>query len=258
MKLKIISYNVNGIRSAMRRGLIEWLMVENPDIFLIQETKAQPHQIDLDDFTKMGYHGYFHSAQKNGYSGVAIFSKLKPDNIISGCEIGKYDLEGRILRIDIGDISILNTYFPSGSSGDLRQEFKFEFLKDFYIYIHNLMKTRSKLVISGDYNICHKPIDIHNPVSNKNSSGFLPEEREWISSFLELGFVDSYRHFHEEGGTYTWWTYRFNARSKNLGWRIDYQMVSADLASNMTKANILSDAVHSDHCPVLLELYLPD
>lgn len=242
----------------MRRGLIEWLENENPDVFLIQETKAQPHQIDLDGFIRLGYHGYFHSAHKNGYSGVAIFSKLKPDNIISGCEIEKYDLEGRILRIDLGELSILNTYFPSGSSGDLRQEFKFEFLKDFYGYVDNLLKTRKKIIIAGDYNICHKPIDIHNPVSNKNSSGFLPEEREWISSFLELGFVDSFRQFHDEGGKYTWWTYRFNARSKNLGWRIDYQMVSAELVAHMTEARILSEAVHSDHCPVLLKLNLPD
>ncbi len=258
MKLKIISYNVNGIRSAMRRGLIKWLEYENPDVFLMQEIKAQPHQIELEDFTRLGYQGYFHSAQKNGYSGVAIFSKLTPDNIISGCDIEKYDLEGRVLRIDLGELSILNTYFPSGSSGDARQEFKFDFLKDFYGYVDNLMKTRKKLIISGDYNICHRAIDIHNPVSNKNSSGFLPEERDWISSFLELGFVDSFRQFHDEGGKYTWWTYRFNARTKNLGWRIDYQMVSSDLARHMTEANILSEAVHSDHCPVLLEINLPD
>lgn len=166
MKLKIISYNLNGIRSALRKDLIGWLKSENPDILLIQETKAKPEQIDLEPFSELGYKAYFHSAHKNGYSGVAIFSKIEPDHIEVGCGIDAYDSEGRVLRADIGDISVLSVYFPSGSSGDHRQEFKFKFLEDFYGFTKELLKTRPKLLISGDYNICHKPIDIHNPVSN--------------------------------------------------------------------------------------------
>lgn len=256
MKLKIISYNLNGIRSALRKDLIGWLKSENPDIVLIQETKAKPEQIDLEPFSELGYKAYFHSAQKNGYSGVAIFSKMEPDHVEEGCGIDAYDSEGRVLRADFGDVSVLSVYFPSGSSGDHRQEFKFKFLDDFYGFTKKLLKSRPKLLISGDYNICHKPIDIHNPVSNKNSSGFLPEERAWIDSFLELGFVDSFRNFNHAPDNYTWWTYRFSARKKNLGWRIDYHMVSEALAPQMTGAGILSEVVHSDHCPISLEMEL--
>ncbi|NEN22047.1 exodeoxyribonuclease III [Cryomorpha ignava] len=254
MKLKIISYNVNGIRAAIKKGLLEWLEAENPDIFLVQETKAKPEQIDSAAFEALGYNSYFHSAEKPGYSGVAIFSKQKADFLKAGCGIEKYDSEGRVLRADFGNLTVISTYFPSGSSGDHRQEFKMEFLNDFNTFADELIRERPKLVISGDYNICHKAIDIHNPVSNKNSSGFLPEERAWVSQFLEKGFVDSFRVSHEEPHKYTWWTYRFSARKKNLGWRIDYHLISEDLKSSLSNASILSDAFHSDHCPVLLEL----
>ncbi|MCA1751864.1 MAG: exodeoxyribonuclease III [Cryomorphaceae bacterium] len=255
MKLKIISYNVNGIRAAVKKGLMEWLADENPDIFLVQETKAKPEQIDLDAFAKQGYTAAIHSAEKSGYSGVAIFSKMKPDHVEVGCGIEKYDREGRVLRADFGELSVLSTYFPSGSSGDERQEFKMEFLNDFKPFAKNLAKQRRKVVISGDYNICHKPIDIHNPVSNKKSSGFLPEEREWVTEFLSEGFLDSFRHFHEdEPDRYSWWTYRFSARQKNLGWRIDYHMVSEALKSGLIGADILENVHHSDHCPVKLNL----
>lgn len=254
MKLKIISYNLNGIRAAMRKGLVEWLRKENPDIFLVQETKAKPEQVDIESFENVGYHCYFSSAEKAGYSGVGIFSKIKPDQVISGCGIPKFDAEGRVLRADFGEISVISAYFPSGSSGDHRQVFKMEFLSGFGRFIGELIKTRNKVVVSGDYNICHKPIDIHNPVANKNSSGFLPEERAWISQFLENGFVDSFRAFHPEPHKYSWWTYRSNARKKNLGWRIDYNLISEKLKPAMQNADILSEVYHSDHCPVLLEL----
>lgn len=254
MKLKIISYNVNGIRAAIKKGLLEWLNSENPDIFLVQETKAKPEQVDIAAFEELGYNCYFNSADKPGYSGVAIFSKLKPDLIKSGCGIGAYDCEGRVLRADFGDLTVLSTYFPSGSSGDNRQNFKMEFLRDFSVFADELLLERPKTVISGDYNICHKAIDIHNPVSNKKSSGFLPEEREWVTQFLGKGFVDSFRIFHSEPHKYSWWTYRFSARLKNLGWRIDYNMVSEKLAQNLIDADILSEAHHSDHCPVMVEL----
>lgn len=239
----------------MQKGLIEWLGRENPDIIVVQETKAQPDQIDLEAFQKAGYHAYFHSAQKRGYSGVAIFSKIQPDNLITGMGMDEYDSEGRVLRADFGDLTLLSVYFPSGSSGEARQSFKMKFLSDFNKHAADLLQIRPKTIISGDYNICHRPIDIHNPIANKNSSGFLPEEREWFSGFLESGFVDSYRHFNENvPDKYSWWTYRYNARMKNLGWRIDYHLVSRELKNDMLEADILSDVVHSDHCPVSLQI----
>ncbi len=254
MKLKIISYNVNGIRAALRKGLIDWLKTENPDVFLVQETKAQPEQIEIELFEALGYHCYAHSAEKKGYSGVAIFSKVKPDNVVMGCGIEKYDREGRVIRADFGGLSVMSAYFPSGSSGDERQAFKMDFLADFKVFTENLIKERPNLIISGDYNICHKAIDIHNPVSNKKSSGFLPEEREWVTQFIDLGFIDSFRKFDSEGGNYSWWTYRAGARGKNKGWRIDYHMVSKDLNERLSNASILPEAMHSDHCPILVEL----
>jgi exodeoxyribonuclease-3 len=250
---------VNGIRAAARKGFFEWLKTSNPDVVLIQETKAKPEQVDLSEAEDLGYHSTFHSAEKAGYSGVAVLSKKKPTNVVVGCGIEKYDSEGRILRADFDELSILSTYFPSGSSGDLRQSFKMDFLEDFYSFISDLLKDRPNLVVSGDYNICHRPIDIHNPVSNKKSSGFLPEEREWVTNFLDLGFIDSFREVNGDvEGKYSWWTYRFNARKKNLGWRIDYHMVSKALKESIVNAEILSDVHHSDHCPITLELKLDD
>ncbi len=245
---------MNGIRAAQKKGLIDWLEAANPDVFLVQETKAQPEQIDTKSFEALGYQAIVHSAKKPGYSGVAIFSRIKPDRVEIGCGMEKYDHEGRVLRADFGELTVLSTYFPSGSSSEARQEFKMDFLSDFTPFAERLLKDRRKLVISGDYNICHKEIDIHNPVSNKNSSGFLPEEREWLTRFLKIGFVDSFRIFHPEPGNYTWWSYRANARMKNLGWRIDYHMVSESLKPQVKDAGILDDVHHSDHCPILLEV----
>jgi len=249
---KIITYNVNGIRSALSKGWLDWIKSVNPDIICLQEIKAQTDQLNLDDFTNAGYHHYWYSAEKKGYSGVAILTKKKPDHVEYGC--GFDDHEGRVLRADFGDVSIMSVYMPSGSSGDVRQAFKMEWLAKFQEYIEELIIKRPKLIISGDYNICHKPIDIHNPVSNANSSGFLPEEREWIDSFMKSGFVDSFRHFNQEPHQYTWWSFRSNARAKNLGWRIDYQLVSKPLEKALKKVVIMPDARHSDHCPVILDV----
>lgn len=249
-----LSYNVNGIRAAMTKDWIGWLKKINPDVVCIQETKAHQDQLDISIFEELGYKTYWFSAQKKGYSSVAIFSKKEPDHVEYGCGIPRYDDEGRILRADFGDFSVLSCYFPSGSSGEDRQDFKMDFLADFQPYIDDLKKTRKKLLISGDVNICHEAIDIHNPVSNKNSSGFLPEERAWLTQFLQSGFVDTFRHLHKEPGNYTWWSYRFSARKKNLGWRIDYHFISDNLKDKLKRSEILADAVHSDHCPILLEL----
>ncbi len=251
---KIISYNVNGIRAALKKNWLDWIKEEDPDIICIQETKAHPDQLDLEVFEKAGYNSYWYSAEKKGYSGVAILSKTVPTQVVYGCGIEKYDNEGRILRADFGDFSVLSCYFPSGSSGDARQAFKMDFLADFKMYIEALRKERPQLLISGDVNICHKPIDIHNPKSNKNSSGFLPEERQWVTDFLELGYVDTFREFDEGPDNYTWWTYRFGARGKNLGWRIDYHFITQNLMDKLQGAAILSDIVHSDHCPIRINL----
>lgn len=251
---KIVSYNVNGIRAAMKKGFIDWMKSVDADIICIQETKAQPDQIPVFEFTEAGYHTYVYSAQKKGYSGVAIITKEEPDHVEYGIGIQKYDFEGRVIRADYGDVSVISVYHPSGSSGDLRQAFKMEWLEDFLNYINELKKTRPNLIISGDYNICHKPIDIHDPVRNKNSSGFLPEEREWVTKFIDSGFIDSFRYFNDEPHHYTWWSYRANARAKNLGWRIDYHMVTESLKEKLRRAVILPTAMHSDHCPLVVEL----
>ncbi len=250
----IISYNVNGIRAAISKGLLDWLRIVNPDIVCFQELKAQTEQIPVLDFEALGYQTFWFPAQKKGYSGVALLTKTQPDNVAFGMNIPKYDFEGRMIRADYGDISVISVYHPSGSSGDERQAFKMIWLEDFLSYVNELKKTRPNLIICGDYNICHKPIDIHDPIRNATSSGFLPEEREWLSRFIDSGFVDSFRHFNQEPHNYTWWSFRANARSKNLGWRIDYEMVSKPIEPLMRRALILPQAKHSDHCPVTLEM----
>ena len=256
MAKNIISYNVNGIRAAMNKDFVNWVAANDFDIICLQETKATADQVAMQELEDLGYCHHWFSAQKKGYSGVAIFSKIQPDKVVLGCEIEKYDLEGRIIRADFGDWSILNCYFPSGSSGDARQDFKYEFLDDFYNWIAELKKTRPQLIVVGDYNIAHSELDIHNPKSNKNSSGFLPEEREWMTKWLNSGFTDAYRFMNPDGEEYSWWSYRFNSRKNNKGWRIDYQSVSNNMQSKILEARHLGDAVHSDHCPVLLKIDL--
>ncbi len=252
--MKIVTYNVNGIRAAMSKGLIDWISQVSPDVLCVQEIKANPEQVGVFEFEELGYHHYWYPAQKKGYSGVAIFTKQKPKHIEYGCGIKEYDDEGRILRIDFEEFSVMSVYHPSGSSGDLRQAFKMEWLGAFLNYINQLKATYPKLVICGDFNICHKAIDIHNPKSNANTSGFLPEEREWMEQFINSGFVDSFRHFNQEPHQYSWWSYRAGSRAKNLGWRIDYNFVTDNLKNKISRSVILPSAIHSDHCPVLLEM----
>jgi exodeoxyribonuclease-3 len=254
MEVKIISYNLNGIRAAINKGLVEWLQAAKPDVFCIQELKAEHNQFDTKLFEDLGYHCYWHSAQKKGYSGVAILSKIHPEKVTIGCEIPEIDAEGRVIRADYKGFSVMSVYFPSGTSGDDRQAFKYEFLDKFYDYIQELRKTVPHLIICGDVNICHKEIDIHNPISNKNTTGFLPPERAWVTKFLESGFIDSFREFNREPHQYTWWSYRFNSRGQNKGWRIDYQFATQNLQKNLKRAAILPEAHHSDHCPTVLEI----
>jgi exodeoxyribonuclease III len=252
--MKILTYNVNGIRSAASKGLFDFLKTENPDVVCLQEIKAEKDQADLAAIEALGYHHHWFSAQKKGYSGVAIFSKQKPLHVEYGCGHKDFDFEGRCIRADFKDFSVLSIYFPSGTTGDIRQEVKYRFLDHIFDHVKKLEGELPALVVCGDYNICHKPIDIHNPVGNKDSSGFLPEERAWMDKWFGNGFTDSFRHINPDPHWYTWWSFRANARENNKGWRIDYISVSDSMAHQIKDSKILMDARHSDHCPMYVEL----
>ena len=252
--MKIVSYNVNGIRAALKKGFLEWLQTVDPDVVCLQEIKAMEEQLDLSLFKEAGYaFNYWYSAQKKGYSGVAILSKTKPDHIEFGTGIDYMDFEGRNIRADFGDVSIMSMYLPSGTNL-ARLEHKLMYMADFQTYCDTLRKARPNLIVLGDYNICHEAIDIHDPVRLKNVSGFLPVEREWIGNFIDSGFIDSFRQFNDAPDNYTWWSYRANARNNNKGWRLDYGMVAAPLKDRLKRSVILANAKHSDHCPILVEV----
>ncbi|WP_158974701.1 exodeoxyribonuclease III [Cellulophaga sp. L1A9] len=252
--MKIVSYNVNGIRAAINKGFIDWLKAVNPDVVCLQEIKAMEEQLDLSLFEEAGYaYNYWYSAQKKGYSGVAILSKTKPNHVEYGTGIDYMDFEGRNIRADYNGVSIMSMYLPSGTNMD-RLDFKLKYMAEFQEYVTELKLEYPNLIILGDYNICHEAIDIHNPVGLKNTSGFLPVEREWIGAFMDTGFIDSFRYFNEEPDNYTWWSYRANARNNNKGWRLDYALVSTPLEDRLKRAVILAEAKHSDHCPILVEL----
>jgi len=255
MGIKILSYNVNGIRAALNKGFESWLQAANPDVLCLQETKALQEQVDTQVFEKLGYNHFWFSAQKRGYSGVAILTKKEPQSIVYGTGIEQMDFEGRVLRVDYPDVSIISLYLPSGTNTD-RLDYKFQFMDEFQAYIDELKKEVPHLVICGDYNICHQAIDIHDPVRNKTVSGFLPEERAWIDGFMRAGFIDSFRHLNPNPHHYSWWSYRANARANNKGWRIDYALVAERLENKILKSYILPEAKHSDHCPVGVELNL--
>jgi exodeoxyribonuclease-3 len=252
--MKIISYNVNGIRAAITKGFIEWLQHANPDVICLQEIKASEDQVPVSDFEKAGYpYQYYYPATKKGYSGVAVLSKIKPNNVVFGTGIAHMDFEGRNLRLDFDGISVMSLYLPSGTNID-RLDHKFMFMDDFQNYIDKLKKEIPNLVICGDYNICHQAIDIHDPIRNAKVSGFLPEERAWLDTFMKNGFIDSFRFFNKQPDQYSWWSYRAGSRGNNKGWRIDYCLVSETLKDRLKRALILPEAKHSDHCPVLVEI----
>jgi exodeoxyribonuclease-3 len=253
--LKIISYNLNGIRAAIKKGFLEWLATNPADIICVQETKALQEDVDHTPFRQLGYEDYWFSAKKKGYSGVAIFTKIKPDQVIYGNGHGASDEEGRVIQADFGDIRIINAYFPSGTSGSERQDFKYVWLDEIDGWLKTLKKTHPNLILLGDYNIAHQEVDIHDPKGNKKSSGFLPEERDWMTKFYHSGWVDTFREIHPEPHRYSWWSQRFpSVRLNNKGWRIDYINVTETLRNKIKDAEILPDVKHSDHCPVYLEL----
>lgn len=252
--MKIITYNVNGLRSAISKGFLNWLKTTNADIVALQEIKTFPENIGVMDFEMLGYYQYWFPAKRPGYSGVAVFSKIQPKHVQYGCENKLFDEEGRYIQLNFDDFVFVNAYHPSGSSGEERQAFKMKWLEYFLDYVNQVKKKYSKMILSGDYNICHKPIDIHHPELHQNVSGFLPEERAWFDKYLDSGYTDAFRVFNQQPHQYTWWSYRARARAKNLGWRIDYHIVSNEMTKYLNNSVILSDVIHSDHCPVLLEL----
>ncbi|WP_185865183.1 exodeoxyribonuclease III [Blattabacterium cuenoti] len=254
--MKIISYNINGIRSGIRKGLFNWINKNNPDVICFQEIKAFSDQIQTDIFEKLGYNHYWHSSKRKGYSGVGIISKEKAFYIKFGMDIDSIDKEGRVLRIDLKNkkISIINIYIPSGNDMKNRLKFKFFFMKKFFSYIKKIKNKSKNLIICGDYNICHNNIDIHDPIKNQGLSGFLIEERQWMSNLLKLGFIDSFRSYIKSGNHYSWWSYRYNSKKNNKGWRIDYAIISKSLEKRMKNSYLMPDIIYSDHCPVVLEI----
>jgi len=251
--LKVISYNVNGIRAAQRNGLMQWLKAAAPDILCLQEVKATEAQFETEAFAQLGYHHYWFAAQKPGYSGVAILSKRSPDHVVRGMGMSIYDDEARLIRADFDDLTIISVYHPSGSN-PARIAFKLQWMEDFTLYIERLRVERPNLIICGDFNICHTAIDIHDPIRLQHVSGFLPVEREWMTRFLNTGLIDTFRHFNSESQHYTWWSYMGRARLRNKGWRIDYIIVSDSLETRLIRAAVLAQAHHSDHCPVMVEM----
>lgn len=252
--MKILSYNVNGIRAAITKGFLDWLQAANPDVICLQEIKALESQIPIEEIKAAGYlYQYYFPAEKKGYSGVAILSKTQPKNIVFGTGIDYMDFEGRNLRVDFEDFSVMSLYLPSGTNID-RLSFKFQFMDDFQKYIDQLKQEVPNLIICGDYNICHQAIDIHDPIRNAKVSGFLPQERDWLDFFMKSGFLDTFRMFNAEPHQYSWWSYRANARNNNKGWRIDYNLASESMKNRIKRAYILPEAKHSDHCPVAVEI----
>jgi exodeoxyribonuclease III len=253
--MRIISYNVNGIRAAIKKGFIEWLQTDPADIICIQETKASRDDVNYKLINDLGYNDYWFSAQKKGYSGVAVFSRIKPDNILVGNGHSASDDEGRVIQLDFGQTRLINAYFPSGTSGDIRQSFKYVWLDEFFTYLNALRKTNPHIILCGDYNIAHKEIDIHDPKGNKNTTGFLSEERAWMDKFLDSGWIDVFRTFHPEPHRYSWWSQRFpTVRLNNKGWRIDYITTTEEMRGRLKDAEIFPDVKHSDHCPVYAEI----
>ncbi len=252
--MKLISWNVNGIRAVQKKGFIDWVKRENPDILGIQETKAHPDQLDQDLLEIPGYSVWFDSAEKKGYSGTAVYTKIKPDSVTTGLGNPKFDTEGRTVRVEFKDFTFFNIYFPNGGRGDDRVAFKLEFYDEFLRICEDLRKQGRPVIACGDYNTAHREIDLARPKENQKTSGFMPVERAWLDKYVGLGYLDTFREFDSSPEKYTWWDQRFNSRERNTGWRIDYFFVTPDLRPRLKNAFILADVMGSDHCPVGIEI----
>ncbi|MEJ2506672.1 MAG: exodeoxyribonuclease III [Ignavibacteriaceae bacterium] len=251
---KLISWNVNGIRAAYKKGFLDWFKDTKPDILCIQETKAHPEQLTEDLLSVNGYKSFFSSAERKGYSGVVTYTKPEPVNVMNGLGINKFDSEGRFIITEYKEFILFNIYFPNGKASKERLAYKMDFYETFLKHLKKLLKQGKKIVICGDVNTAHKEIDIARPKENSKISGFLPIEREWIDKFLDAGFIDTFRVFNQEPDNYTWWDMITRARDRNVGWRIDYFYISENLKKNLKSAFILSDVMGSDHCPIGIEL----
>lgn len=245
---------MNGVRAVLKKGFWDWFEAVSPDVLCLQETKAQPNDLHDGILQPEGYHAVWNSAERKGYSGVVTFSKKKPKSVALGMGIEKFDVEGRVIRTEFNGFDLLNVYFPNGTSGSERLQYKMEFYDAFLDHCESLRSQGKKLVITGDVNTAHKPIDLKNAKANEKNSGFLPEERAWIDKFIAHGYVDTFRLYHPEPDQYTWWTYRANARQRNIGWRIDYFFVTEDLGTKVNDAFIRPEVMGSDHCPIGLDI----
>ena len=251
--MKIVTWNVNGIRAVLKRGISNWLEQESPDILCFQEVKLQPEQVNSVP-PLPGYHAYWNCGDRKGYSGVASFTRIDPSKVEYGFGVDRFDREGRVVRMDFPGFTLLNIYFPNGGSGPERLAYKLEFYDAFLRYAKELRDQGKPVIVCGDYNTAHTEIDLARPKANEKTSGFLPEERAWLDRMAEQGFVDVYRHLHKEPGQYTWWDQKTFARDRNVGWRIDYFWISPELVPLVTDARILTEVLGSDHCPVILEM----
>jgi exodeoxyribonuclease-3 len=257
MTLRIITANLNGIRSAASKGFFAWLAQQDADVVCLQETKAQMEHLAGEQFRPAGYHCYFHDAEKKGYSGVGIFCKRQPDQIVTGLGWPIADQEGRYIQADFGDLSVASLYMPSGTSGEERQAHKFDFMVQYLKLLQQIRHSKREFIICGDWNIAHKNIDLKNWRSNQKNSGFLPEERAWLDNlFEEVGFVDAFRVVNQQPDQYTWWSNRANAWANNVGWRIDYQIITPGLKDKVLSASIYRAEKFSDHAPLLMEYNL--
>ncbi|MXS82484.1 exodeoxyribonuclease III [Nitrosomonas oligotropha] len=252
--MQIITLNLNGIRAAAKKGFFPWLAQQTADVVCVQELKAQLPDLSAEMQAPDDYHGYFHCAEQKGYSGVGIYTRKKPDRVIEGVGVADIDIEGRYLQADFGNLSIVSLYLPSGSSGEHRQVAKFYFMEKFYPVLQSLMASGRELILCGDWNIAHKEIDLKNWRSNQKNSGFLPEERAWLTNvFDEIGFVDVFRRLNTEPDQYTWWSNRGQAWAKNVGWRIDYQIATPAIAQTARSTSIFKDERFSDHAPLIVD-----
>ncbi|AUM95381.1 TPA: exodeoxyribonuclease III [Clostridium botulinum] len=252
--MRIYSWNVNGLRAVAKKNFLEWIGEENPDILCIQETKLQENQLEDNIKNIDGYYSYFSFAHKKGYSGVATYTKEEPISVKHGIGIERFDSEGRILITEFKDFILLNIYFPNGQRDEERLQYKLDFYEALFNYCDELVEEGKKLVICGDYNTAHNEIDLKNPKTNEKASGFLRIERDWLDKIIERGYTDTFRNMNPDKIKYSWWSYRFKARERNAGWRIDYHFVSNNLLDRVENTEILNEVYGSDHCPVMLEL----